>query len=102
MKGNRSPRRGPDPVQELNPVKGQRKRRGPTPKCLCDLPACVYCRKRAAALRYYLRNRELVNAKNQARMPAFRAKLKALRDATSDDEMDRKALAMLQREGIRA
>jgi hypothetical protein len=62
----------------------------------------MYCRRKASQRRWYRRNAESVIEKTAARMPAYRAKLKALRDQTTDEELDRKALDMLRREGIRA
>jgi hypothetical protein len=41
----------------LDPKLTPRLRRGPRPICTCDLPGCLYCRRKAAQRRWYLRNR---------------------------------------------
>jgi hypothetical protein len=42
-----------------------------------------------------------VIAKTKARMPEYRAKRKAISEVVDDDFLDRKALQMLQAEGLR-
>jgi hypothetical protein len=61
--------------------------------CLCDKPSCNYCRIRAAQRRYYRRHAPEVQARRAERnkgLPPF-----------NPCEMDRKALLMLQQEGLR-
>jgi hypothetical protein len=97
--GNRTKRRGPLPFPEFDPKKTPRLRRGPRASCECDLPTCCQCRALAAKRRWYGRNRRSTIERTKANMKRWRAGQVA--SCVPDSELDRKALAMLAREGFR-
>lgn len=86
---------------DCDPGKTPRLRRGPRPQCACDLPTCMYCRRKAAQRRYYQNNREAVKQRTAINLKLWRERQVQEVDAEFLDDLDRKALEMLKQEGLR-
>jgi hypothetical protein len=90
----------------LDPKLTPRLRRGPRPICTCDLPGCLYCRRKAAQRRWYLRNRLEILAHAAGRVERESRRVLGTgslppQGGLTDSDLDLKCLQLLKQEGYR-